>query len=88
MAGRDAEFGEYGVPVCVIGAREKDSAEKLSVWRAGFVHHPKHRYIYTSAHVSGLIPIKAYHRFLENIRTADDIVELRNMINKFYGTAS
>jgi len=76
---------KVGEPVRVIGLREIDSSEPLFVWRIGFVLHPKHYYICTSAMASGLIPIESYLKIMKNLKTGDDVVELKNCINKFYG---
>ena len=83
LAGRNFQF-ENGEPIRVIGVRETDSFERLSVWREGFVDHPEYHSLCTSAHASGLIPLEAYQRMMENIKTADDVVELKKMINKYF----
>ena len=78
--------GERGQSVYVIGAREVGSRERLSVWRVRFVDHPEHYHIFTSAYVSKFVPLEAYKEIMKNIKTADDLVELRELINKFYNT--
>ncbi|MEK6969846.1 MAG: hypothetical protein AABW48_05455 [Nanoarchaeota archaeon] len=88
-ARKGAGYGQIpsGQPVYVIGARETETPEPLSVWRTGFVDHPEHYSLCTSAHASKFIPLAAYQRMMENIKNGDDIIELKNFINKFYGTA-
>src|SRR3989338_1845148 len=49
QAGVNYQFGKVGEPIRVIGLREIDSDERLSVWREGFVHHPEHYSLCTSA---------------------------------------
>jgi len=85
QAGNDFQFRKINEPVRVIGVREVNSTEPLSVYRDGFVNHPDYFAIYTSPHASGLIPVEAYLQMMENIRTADDVVGLKVMINKYYG---
>jgi hypothetical protein len=85
-AGRGYEHSKFGVPIYVIGVRETDSDEKVTIHGEGFVHHPKHNGLYTSGHASGLIPLDAFHRFMDIIITADDVVELQTHLRKFYRT--
>ena len=75
-----------GVPVYVIGARESDSKGRITVWREGFVEHPKYSHLCTSAHASKYLPLEGLTRMFELICSADDILDLKNFINRFYGT--
>ena len=87
FAGVGYSSGRMGDPIRVIGLREVDSSEELSVWREGFAKHPEYGVLCTSAHASGLIPLETYKTMMENIKTGDDLVGLKNMINKYFGVS-
>ena len=85
---RDMEMfrGEYGQPIYTIGVRQIGSSEPLTIWRTGFVEHKDHQHIFTSPYASKSITLDDLKALLETIKSADDVVEIKNMINEFHNT--
>ncbi len=86
--------GSIGRPICVIGAVERERNDRLReelktanlIGDSDFVETPKGIPVCTPTRASRYLDIRTYRTLLNNIKTADDILELRGFMEKFLYT--
>ena len=77
------EFGKKNT-IYVLGARPINSKQQVTVWREGFVYSEKDLFLYTSPKVPLTKP--QAKQYMQSTKTLDDLVKLRNDLNKRYRT--